>query len=267
MSKFYRIFVSSTYEDLKEERLAISKALLEMDCMPTGMEVFPSASTDSLSVIKQFINECDLVIAIGAGRYGTIEPQSGKSYSELEWDYANSINIPCCPFLKDIGKIPNELCDDTPKKIKLRDQFHEKLKSNNAKFFNTPSELVSHIKSAVHHEIKTGKLEGWIRASAQPYDSSTTLTGVWELTSRRYRTQNNNINYLKVFTDDHYFLVWYDMKTREVDMCKGGYYTFEHGTLKEFVQFGTSGEVIDRDKCSEYQIELSDLMFDVCLLC
>jgi hypothetical protein len=45
MEKRYQVFVSSTYEDLKDERAEVIQALLELDCMPAGMELFP-ASTD-----------------------------------------------------------------------------------------------------------------------------------------------------------------------------------------------------------------------------
>ena len=37
----YQVFVSSTYEDLKEERAEVMQALLELDCIPAGMELFP----------------------------------------------------------------------------------------------------------------------------------------------------------------------------------------------------------------------------------
>src|SRR5262245_31099313 len=41
----YSVFVSSTYEDLREERAAVQKALLQLKCMPIGMELFGSAAT------------------------------------------------------------------------------------------------------------------------------------------------------------------------------------------------------------------------------
>ena len=36
MTKKYQVFISSTYEDLKAERLAVSNTVLEMDCIPAG---------------------------------------------------------------------------------------------------------------------------------------------------------------------------------------------------------------------------------------
>lgn len=36
----YQVFVSSTFEDLKDERKEITQAILESDCIPVGMEMF-----------------------------------------------------------------------------------------------------------------------------------------------------------------------------------------------------------------------------------
>ena len=43
MEARYQVFVSSTYEDLKEERKEAVQAILEMDCFPAGMELFPAS--------------------------------------------------------------------------------------------------------------------------------------------------------------------------------------------------------------------------------
>jgi hypothetical protein len=36
----YKVFVSSTYQDLREERAEVQKALLKLNCLPVGMELF-----------------------------------------------------------------------------------------------------------------------------------------------------------------------------------------------------------------------------------
>ena len=38
MNKRYQVFVSSTFADLAAERMEVIKALLELDCIPCGME-------------------------------------------------------------------------------------------------------------------------------------------------------------------------------------------------------------------------------------
>ena len=53
MEKRYQVFVSSTFEDLQEERKEVMQALLELDCIPAGMELFPASNEDQWSLIKK----------------------------------------------------------------------------------------------------------------------------------------------------------------------------------------------------------------------
>ena len=70
MEKKYQVFVSSTYEDLQEERREVMQALLELDCIPCGMEFFPAANEDQWTLIKNVIDDCDYYLVIVGGRYG-----------------------------------------------------------------------------------------------------------------------------------------------------------------------------------------------------
>ena len=62
--KRYQVFVSSTYDDLQDERKEVMQALLELDCIPAGMELFPASSEDQWSLIKRVIDDCDYYILI-----------------------------------------------------------------------------------------------------------------------------------------------------------------------------------------------------------
>lgn len=50
MDKRYQVFVSSTFEDLQEERREVMQALLSLNCIPTGMELFPAADERILGI-------------------------------------------------------------------------------------------------------------------------------------------------------------------------------------------------------------------------
>ena len=52
MKTKYQIFVSSTYEDLKEERDLVMKAILEMGHIPVGMEMFSAGDEQQWELIK-----------------------------------------------------------------------------------------------------------------------------------------------------------------------------------------------------------------------
>ena len=54
--KKYQIFVSSTYTDLKEERMAVLNAILDMGHIPARMENFPAIDEEQLKFIYRVIN-------------------------------------------------------------------------------------------------------------------------------------------------------------------------------------------------------------------
>ncbi|AHK17554.1 DUF4062 domain-containing protein [Thalassolituus oleivorans] len=87
MDKRYQVFVSSTYADLKEERQHVIQALMEMDCIPAGMELFPAADEEQWEFIKKVIDDCDYYLLVIGGRYGSTT-DDGISYTEKEFDYA-----------------------------------------------------------------------------------------------------------------------------------------------------------------------------------
>lgn len=89
MDRRYQVFISSTYMDLVDERREVIQALLEMDCLPAGMEMFPAANDDQWTLIQQVIDESDYYVVIVGGRYGSVAPD-GISYTEKEYDYAVS---------------------------------------------------------------------------------------------------------------------------------------------------------------------------------
>ena len=98
MDKRYQVFVSSTYEDLQDERKEVMQALLELDCIPAGMELFPASNDDQWTLIKKVIDDCDYYILIIGGRYGSTN-EEGKSYTQMEFEYALSTGKPIISFL------------------------------------------------------------------------------------------------------------------------------------------------------------------------
>jgi len=86
--KKLQVFVSSTFTDLKEERQAAVEAILTAGHIPAGMELFSAGDESQWNVIKRRIDESDVYMLILGGRYGSIESNSGKSYTHLEYKYA-----------------------------------------------------------------------------------------------------------------------------------------------------------------------------------
>lgn len=93
MNKKLQVFVSSTYTDLIEERQAAVEAILDAGHIPAGMELF-KAGKSQMKTIQKWIDDSDVYMLILGGRYGSIEEESGLSYTELEYRYALSKNMP-----------------------------------------------------------------------------------------------------------------------------------------------------------------------------
>lgn len=94
MNKKLQVFISSTFLDLQNERQAAVEATLDANHIPAGMELFKAGNDDQWTTIKRWIDESDVYMLILGGRYGSIEPKSGKSYTQLEYEYALETRTP-----------------------------------------------------------------------------------------------------------------------------------------------------------------------------
>ncbi len=173
MDKRYQVFVSSTYEDLREERQEIMQALLELDCIPAGMELFPAANEDQWTLIKKVIDDCDYYIVVIGGRYGSIGP-SGISYTQMEYEYAVIQNKPVIAFLhKDPGTLPAKHVEKTEQGKEKLESFRVLAQQKMCKYWTTPADLGSAVSRSLVKLIKTNPAIGWVKADLLPEKSAT----------------------------------------------------------------------------------------------
>ena len=165
MEKRYQVFVSSTYEDLREERQEVMQALLELDCIPSGMELFPAASEDQWTLIKRVIDDCDYYIVIVGGRYGSIG-KNGKSYTQMEYEYAVSKNRPVIAFLHaNPDDIPAGKTEKNAESKKRLEEFRELAKKRVIKTWESSAELGSVVSRSIVKLMKDHPAVGWARAN------------------------------------------------------------------------------------------------------
>lgn len=129
----YSAFISSTYEDLREERLALMGVALESDFIPVGMEQFHAAPASQWDVIQKMIDTCDFYLLIIGGRYGSIDEKTNQSYTEKEYMYAKSRGLPVLVFIKDSSVITEnqkDSGDDKYEKMKRLDIFRAKVQND-----------------------------------------------------------------------------------------------------------------------------------------
>lgn len=135
----WRIFVSSTKQDLIPYREAVETVLTGMEHIPLGMEYFVSSPDSPIDVCLATVRRSQLYIVIVGMRYGSIEEGSGKSFTELEYDEAVKNKIPVLAFIID-----EEQCPILPKFVDVGEKA-EKLKQFKAKL--NSSYLVSRFAS------------------------------------------------------------------------------------------------------------------------
>jgi len=164
MEKKYSVFVSSTFSDLKEERKKVIDALLQMNCFPIGMEYFNAEDDTQWNIIKNLINECDYYIIIIAGRYGSIEKESGKSYTQKEYEYAIEKGIPVLRFVhEDINRLTGDKLEETDEGKRKLKSFTEEAKRKMCKFWTNPEGLAAQVVLSLTSMIKTNPRTGWIK--------------------------------------------------------------------------------------------------------
>ena len=166
MEKRYQVFISSTYEDLQDERKEVIQALLELDCIPAGMELFPASNEDQWSLIKRVIDDCDYYILIIGGRYGSIN-DNGKSYTQMEYEYALDTGKPIISFIRRKPEtILIEKCEKTEEGKKKLEEFKETVKKKIIRTWETPIELGSVVSRSMIKMIKDFPTEGWVKAGS-----------------------------------------------------------------------------------------------------
>lgn len=165
MDKRYQTFVSSTYADLREERQRVIQALMEMDCIPSGMELFPAADEEQWEFIKRVIDDCDYYLLIIGGRYGSTTPE-GISYTEKEYDYAIERGIKIVALLHaNPEEIPMGKSEADPESRGRLKAFRDKVAKNRlVKFWKTADELPGLVALSLSKTIKMYPAVGWIRA-------------------------------------------------------------------------------------------------------
>lgn len=161
----YQVFVSSTYTDLIEERREVMQALLTLDCIPAGMELFSAADEDQWEIIKEVIDLSDYYIVIVGGRYGSVTEEA-ISYTEKEYDYALAKGMPIYGFVHaDPSQIPVGKSDISEGARARLEAFRAKVKSKPVNFYSSPLELRSHVTVAISRGIKKNIRPGWVRGN------------------------------------------------------------------------------------------------------
>jgi len=154
-----KIYISSTFKDLKTYREAVYKTLRKWRHDAIAMEDYVASDERPLNKCLKDVSESDVYIGLIAWRYGYIPQGQKKSSTELEYDCARENNKPCLIFIlsEDAMWHPKFMDED----LTYIETFRQKLKSEHTVFFfTTVDDLKSHISIALKDIPSTHSTEG-----------------------------------------------------------------------------------------------------------
>jgi hypothetical protein len=165
----YQIFISSTFTDLQLERQAAVEGVLLAGHIPAGMELFSAGSESQLEVIREWIHESDIFMLILGNRYGSIEPKSQLSYTELEYDHAMSLGKPLFALVLSDKAIGAKLEADPDSNVEKANvdkhaKFKEKVLSRISAFVEDEKDIKINTMKSIQSIANKYRPMGWVRA-------------------------------------------------------------------------------------------------------
>ncbi len=103
-----RVFISSTIDDLKEERSAVEQTIRELRYDAVKLEDMGSMSASALEASLLFDDRSDIYLGIIGGRYGNPPLRETRSVTELEFWRAHEIHLPTLVYVKEMDETARE---------------------------------------------------------------------------------------------------------------------------------------------------------------
>lgn len=152
------VFISSTFQDLKEHREAVYVAVRRLGHESVAVEDW--AATDQPPIERRLadLRTSDVAVFLVAWRYGYIPAGEQYSVTELEYRAARDVGIPCLVFLtSDDAPWPRRYFDDDAVNItRFRRQL---LEDRRVAFFDTPEALALQVAASLHAWVASGARE------------------------------------------------------------------------------------------------------------
>lgn len=152
-----KIYVSSTYNDLREHRAAVEHSLRKMNYQVCCMEDYVATDERTDARCTQDVISCDFYVGIIAQRYGWIPPGQDRSITELEYRQARKQpnKTRCLMFLLDPdAEWPLPFIDavgNPEAAVKLR-AFRAELEGSSTGRFRSVETLVQEVMASVYME-------------------------------------------------------------------------------------------------------------------
>lgn len=128
-------------------RAAVRDALHRLEAIVRGMEYFGSKPGTPKEECLKAVRSCRIYIGIFAMRYGSIDPESGKSMTHVEYEEACKLKLPALIYLIDEQKQPvlPKFVETGESAERLRSLKEELKKKYTVSFFTSPEDLAKRV--------------------------------------------------------------------------------------------------------------------------
>jgi len=142
-----RVFVSSTFVDLEDYRVAVRKVIKRLGADDVAMEQFGSREDRPRDECVRIVQEeCDAFIGIYAHRYGFVPKGDTVSISEIEYEAAGLAGVPRLVYLiKEGTHWPPKQIEGEPGRSKLAALKQKLQAAHMSSFFSGKEELAAQV--------------------------------------------------------------------------------------------------------------------------
>jgi HEAT repeat protein len=178
-----RVYVSSTYQDLRECREGVRLALQRLRQEDVAMETYVAEPERPVDKCLKDVAACDLYIGVFAWRYGHVPEGSSRSVTEMEYRTAVQHGKDRLIFLlEEHAPWPWSMIEKGPGTERIEALRDELKREHLCSFFSTAQELATLVTSAVanwlsgqgrevagHGTIAPAELDGYYERLQQQY--------------------------------------------------------------------------------------------------
>ena len=145
-----RVFLSSTYEDLREHRAAVLEQLRRMEEDGTGMEYFAATADEPLEASLSHLRRCNVYVGVIGHRFGSPAPGTERSMTQCEYETACELSergsMELLLYLADGNvELPASLIESDSLRTR-QGEFRARLRaSHTCRGFSSKTDLVARI--------------------------------------------------------------------------------------------------------------------------
>ena len=141
------LFISSTFADLERHRSLVRDAVAKLEFGSRAMELFGALPDTPKEECLRLVRSAQAFVGIFGMRYGHVDPETGKSLTQLEYEEAQALRLPTLVYLinEDTHPVLPKHVETGPTAEKLS-TFKSLLKQSHVvNFFSSPDDLAAKV--------------------------------------------------------------------------------------------------------------------------